>query len=116
MARALDGRRHTFRPLTEAVVERHLDLMRQWDGPLDLVAGFALAVPLPVISQLLRLPPEDQERFYDNGTAELIRIGISADNANEHAKAALDYLAEVVHTRSRAPRDDLISDLVTSPS
>ncbi|WP_053737016.1 cytochrome P450 [Nocardia sp. NRRL S-836] len=113
VAKALDGRRHTFRPLTEAAVERHLDLVRHRGGPVDLVAGFALAVPLQVVSELLGLPSRDRERFYDNGTAELMRIGISAGNANERAQAALDYLAEVVDARYRVPQDDLISDLVT---
>ncbi|WP_053732986.1 cytochrome P450 [Nocardia sp. NRRL S-836] len=42
-----------------------------------------------------------------------MRIGIAAQDANEYAQAALDHLAKIVHTRSRRPQDDLISDLVT---
>ncbi|OIK06493.1 cytochrome P450 [Streptomyces monashensis] len=88
---------------------------------IDLVDQFAYPFPVTVICRLLGVPREDEPRF--RAWVDPIVAGLdpdsrtSADSARAAQEARLQlgmYLSGLVEQRTREPRDDLLSDLVTS--
>ena len=102
------------------VVERFAAPLRGRPGEiLDLLTEFTNPVPNTVISRLTGVPPagDDEERFRELAQS-IIRAFFpfaSADSVQE-AEAGFGELAawvrEMTAERRRAPREDLISDLV----
>ena len=97
---------------TLAVCERLLDRMEQ-RGRLDLIADFALPLPVTVISDLLGVPPRDRSKF-----ARWSKTIIKNSATPWGLLASLpDLIATVRYERwlvaeKRAhPCDDLVSDL-----
>ncbi|WP_055490953.1 cytochrome P450 [Streptomyces sp. TP-A0356] len=89
---------------------------------VDLVDEFAYPFPVTVICRLLGVPREDEPRF--RAWVDPIVAGLDPDtgrNDAERQKAAQEarlqlgmYLAGLVEQRSKEPRDDMLSQLVTS--
>ena len=85
--------------------------------PFDLVADYALPLPLTVIAELLGIPPEDRQRFHVMvrrslpivvPTGSLLDIPLSLPSAWLLTRYFRGLFAE----RRLWPRDDLISALV----
>lgn len=84
--------------------------------PIDVIPGYAFALPVIVIAELLGVPVSDRERFrgwsyliartLDNCTEEEL---IAADGAVEEIR---EYLRGIVAKREREPQQDLISGLI----
>jgi cytochrome P450 len=90
---------------------------------IDLVDQFAYPFPVTVICRLLGVPREDEPRFRTwvdpivAGLDPAVAAGAGADarKAAQEARVQLGmYLAGLVEERARDPRDDMLSDLVTS--
>ncbi|MFJ7152866.1 cytochrome P450 [Streptomyces sp. NPDC100445] len=90
---------------------------------IDLVDQFAYPFPVTVICRLLGVPREDEPRFrawVDPLVAGLdpeMRKTAGAEfvKATQEARMQLGmYLAGLVEERTKEPRDDLLSDLVSS--
>jgi cytochrome P450 len=86
-------------------------------GRADLVRDFAFPLPVIVIAELLGVSPADRDRFKEWSTDLTlgINIGVGREELARTARAieAISaYLTEVIEERRRAPRADLISDLV----
>ncbi|MFI5317327.1 MAG: cytochrome P450 [Myxococcota bacterium] len=86
-------------------------------GELDLVEDLAIPVPVTVIAEMLGIDPErraDFKRWSD------VIVAASANRITGRATASpvnafielLQYLAQVIDERRRAPREDLISTLL----
>ena len=101
----LRRRRHCpARPRLDDLVDRER---------FDLVAGFTARLPYLVITRLLGLPREREDEFHAWALA-LLTFRDDPERALE-AKAALsDFLTPVVAARRAEPREDVISELVTS--
>jgi cytochrome P450 len=109
----------SLRPRIEEITASLLDAMAvsaaagtdAGDGVVDLLAAFAFPLPVTVISELLGIPPEDQNAFREwSGT-----ILSSAAGPEEFRAAGLamyEYFAELVAAKRRAPGDDLVSALI----
>ena len=83
-------------------------------GQADLIADFALPMPVRIIAELLGIPPEDQVQVADWSQAI---ISPGSRNLNYSARkrkvrAFVAYLQEMFALRQKAPQDDLISALV----
>ncbi|HKD37733.1 MAG TPA: cytochrome P450, partial [Pirellulales bacterium] len=90
-------------------------------GEMDLVADYAVPLPMKVIARLIGIPPADWERFrrWSDGI-----LKISFTRADEATKAAafaefqaatieMDaYLVDAIAERRRAPADDLLTRLI----
>jgi cytochrome P450 family 142 subfamily A polypeptide 1 len=88
-------------------------------GECDFVEDIAKPLPLIVIAELLGLPVEDRERLGAWSDAMMGGEGADGDDPRV-ARAAeawaeyLTYLVDVIEDRRRAPKDDLISVLLSS--
>ncbi len=100
-----------LRPLIRELLDRALAGITTGERPVDLVATLTLPVPSRVIALLLGIPPEAQD-FFEHRSAILIDRGYTAQQV-ALARDELDgYLRELIESRVREPRSDLVSRLV----
>jgi cytochrome P450 len=88
-------------------------------GSVELVSEFSLPLPMTVIATMLGVPPEHMADF--KRWADAFTAGVGADrSADEIARmfadidAFYDYFTAEIEDRQAAPRDDLITDLVSA--
>ena len=80
---------------------------------MDLIADYALPIPLTVISEMLGIPSADQHRF--NRWSNTIVASTAAPNLIRVLPAIwrfVRYLRKVIAAKRARPQDDLISALV----
>jgi len=99
-----------LRPRIEQLTNGLLDRLTG-PGPVDLMQGLAVPLPLTVICELLGVPERDRPDFTlwshalngeTDDTAEVIGV----------QRAVADYLGELADRKRAAPGDDLLSRLV----
>ncbi|MBF8186538.1 cytochrome P450 [Nonomuraea sp. K274] len=102
-----------LRPRVEAITA---ELIAGLPEEADLVSGFAHPLPVRVISEMLGVPPEDDERF--RGWSEVLARGLDpmlTDDLmsdTERARSEFrDYFRGLVAIRRERPGDDLLSAL-----
>jgi unspecific monooxygenase len=105
-----------LRPRIEQLVD---ELLRDCAGDVDLIEVLAYPLPVTVISELLGVPPEDEERF--RGWSAALARGLDPDFLLPEAEVARrlqargefsEYFTELIEQRRTAPREDLLSRLV----
>jgi len=79
----------------------------------DLVTEFTARFPYLVITRLLGLPREREEEFHAWAFA-LLAFRDEPERAMNARRELSEFLAPVVEERRRAPREDVISELVKS--
>lgn len=85
--------------------------------PFDLVADYALPLPLTVIAALMGVPPEDRQRFHTLVRGSL-PLGVPSGSLLDIPRALpyfwqlTRYFRRLFAERRLRPRDDLISALV----
>ncbi|MFJ7158728.1 cytochrome P450 [Streptomyces sp. NPDC101118] len=112
------GRIQALEPRVRQIADGLLDDLL--DGPLaaphgsgtDLVASYALPLPLTVICELLGVPAPDRHRFHA-WSAELVAPA-SAGTAAAAAAGMTEYFAQLIGRRAAAPGPDLMSALVAA--
>ncbi len=100
-------------PAVQAIADDLLDVV-QVDGRMDLIAAYALPLPIYVISELLGIPRMDREQVADWSQA-IIAPGsrnLTFSARKGRVRALTQYLNNLFVERSRVPLDDLISALV----
>ncbi|MBC8029658.1 MAG: cytochrome P450 [Pyrinomonadaceae bacterium] len=101
-----------LRSRVESVCDELLEKL-ETDGRMDLMSGYALPLPLTVISELLGIPPEIRDRLHG-----LSRSTFSATNilgvlrSLPDQRLLISRIRKLVAERRREPRDDLITALV----
>ncbi len=112
--RMVERLRERAQTITDSLIDQALA-----KGNMDLVADFALPLPVTVIAEMLGVPASDQNTFHDwssqlAGTLELTE----ANEVYERGSAATvefdAYLRELIAQRRLAPQEDLISALVAA--
>lgn len=107
-----------LRPRIQTLVDDLLDRLE--DQPqFDLMAHFALPLPVQVISELLGVPPEDAFQF-KRWTEDLLLLFDSplmytdarVDACNQSAAECSLYLADLIAHKRQHPAADLISHLI----
>jgi cytochrome P450 len=96
-----------FRPIAEELVD---DLAQR--GEADLMTGFAKKYPLRVITRLLGIPRDDEDRMAGWAVSMLDMAGNPQAAARAHAEFT-EYVAPLVDARRARPGDDLLSTIVT---
>jgi cytochrome P450 len=104
-------------PRIEALTGELLDRMAA-AGRADLIADYALLLPLTVISELLGVPERDRMRFrrWVNamvGLSPSSRPTLGALLKLRHVTAMMRFLRGLVADRRAHPRDDLVSRLAS---
>ena len=105
-----------LRPHIAEIAEDLLSSMAA-SGEADLIHDYAFPLPIIVIAELLGVSPADRDQFklWSTDLTGGINLGASIEDLTRTGRAmeALSaYLTEVIEERRRAPRADLISDLV----
>ena len=100
------------RPRIEALVDELLGPALR-SGRIELVGGFALPIPLTIISELLGVPEREQQGFHRLTTRILSASGL-ADVVGllPSVWKLFRYLRRLFAARRADPRDDLITALV----
>ncbi|HEY0755919.1 MAG TPA: cytochrome P450 [Ktedonobacteraceae bacterium] len=82
-------------------------------GRMDLIADFALPVPLTMIGRILGIPAEDNPKFH-YWTRSMLSAGTSMNflRVIPIIMRFLGYLKKIVRERRAHPKDDLITALV----
>lgn len=112
VAREFTGRRvESLRPRIRRIADGLLDAVSA-RGRTDLVASFAMPLPVAVICELLGVPASDRAAFRDWST-EMVHPADPA-SANAAAQAMTDYLTALVEQKLRRPGDDLLSALAST--
>jgi cytochrome P450 len=99
-----------LRPSIERRVDELLDALPAAGDPVDLIATFALALPISVIGMMLGVPDADQRML-----AEWTRPFVSEAKPEElygAERATVDYLNQLIATKRAEPGEDILSALV----
>ena len=82
-------------------------------GSMDLIADFALPLPLTVIGQILGVPAEDNHKFH-RWSKTMISAGTSRNLLVliPNIMAFMRYLRKLIKERRVHPKDDLVTALV----
>jgi cytochrome P450 len=106
--------RELSRDLLDRVIER---------GEMDLVADYAVPLPMAVIAQMLGIPAADMPR-YKRWSDETLKISYSLFRGEDEARALAEfrtatdemraYLPGLLAERRAAPKDDLLTRLVAA--
>jgi cytochrome P450 len=122
--RALITRAFTPRAVTDLeprIREISRALLQPLSGEIDLVAEYAVPLPLMVIAEMLGAPAGDYARFRHWSDAILGLIhSVSADEKKAAAEQAFrdvteemrGYLSELLASRRREPQEDLLTRLL----
>jgi nocardicin N-oxygenase len=98
--------------IAEIAGELITDLIRG-GPPADLVSGFALALPMRVICELLGVPYADRERFSAAAGVFLSSTAYSREEVERAVEDMSDYLWDLVEQRrGQSGEEDLIGVLV----
>ncbi|MEU9175544.1 cytochrome P450 [Streptomyces sp. NPDC048550] len=104
-----------MRPRIQAITDRLLDAVVP-AGRAELVADFALPLPVAVISELLGVPVDERHDF-QHWTDRMIRRGPELPDpavVNEAWQHMRGYVTELIRDKRAHPGDDLLSALVTA--
>ncbi len=101
-----------MREQIQALTNELLDAVEP-NGSMDLIADFALPLPLTVIGRILGVPSEDNDKFH-RWTKTMISGGT---NRNlfvlvPSMMSFMGYLKKLIKQRRAAPKDDLVTALV----
>jgi cytochrome P450 len=100
-----------LRPAVERAARELTDALAWQGSPADLVARFALPLPVMVICELLGVPFADRAFFQERGQT-IGSLTAPAREVDEALKELGDYLRRLLRAKDAAPRDDLLSRLV----
>ncbi|GAA1538670.1 cytochrome P450 [Nocardioides humi] len=105
-----------YRPATQGFVDECLDEIVAL-GDFDVVHHLGAPVPLALTVHLLGLPGSAEQRARHKLAVEEV-FGLGKTRGTQEGLAAVDGLSEQIRRtmdeRRRAPRDDVISDLVSA--
>lgn len=112
---ALVKRVAAMRPEVDAIVRSELDRLPA--GAFDVVADYAMPIPIAVIGALLGVDTDDLDRFRAWSEAALGVFSQDSSPAEIQSRKAagealIDFLDAAMAERRARPRDDLISDLL----
>jgi cytochrome P450 len=118
VVKAFTARRvEDMRPRIQHIVDQSLDRVAD-RGHMDLIEDFAFRLPVTIICDMLGIPEEHRETFFQNsreGGRLLDPVPLSRaeiDQANAGNAMAQMYFQQLFELRRRSPGDDLTTQLV----
>ena len=114
-AKAFHARVSLARPLISEIVSSVLEKLAE-TAEFDIVADYAQAIPIRVMSKLIGIPPERSDEFRAWSEAVSLalhpmRSSLATKRMIEGQNALHDYLLELLVDRRKSPANDLVSDL-----
>lgn len=101
-----------LRPWVAAVVDRLLDELVERGSPTDLVAGYALPLPLAVMKRLMGVEDLAYDRLRHWAEHAFSDASRDAADVSDAVGELFAFSAQLLTERRRSPGDDLISTLV----
>lgn len=102
-----------LRPRIQQIADDLLN-RAQSKGRMDLIADYALPLPITVIAELLGIPLEDRDRFR-RWSQTIVLGGLKGEDLDAVGTAALEfimYFHEMFDRRRAEPQDDMLTGLV----
>jgi cytochrome P450 len=116
LSQALYRRAARFRPQVEAIVDKALAAL-EGKAEFDLMATFALPIPIDVIAAILGVEHDRLAEFRE--WSEGVIHGLNPLRTEEQTRVMLacsdkltDYMTALLELRRREPQDDLVTDMV----
>jgi cytochrome P450 len=100
-----------LRPFAVEVAEGLVDSMIERGAPADLVADFAVPLPVTIICTLLGVPVADHSLFAEWSEGFLSASGLTPERIAEYQGNLWQYMAKLLTERTTDPKDDLLSAL-----
>ncbi|QFU87220.1 cytochrome P450 [Amycolatopsis sp. YIM 10] len=97
-----------LRPRAQEIAGGLVDAMLAKGSPGDLVADFALPLPITVICELLGVPYEDRADFRLWSDAFLSTTKFPPEQVAEYVERMREYMAGLIAQRRERPTDDLL--------
>jgi nocardicin N-oxygenase len=104
------SRVRALEPRIEQIIGEQLDQMAACGPPADLMASFAVPVPLRVICEILGLPYRDQHALR-LAADRLLTLGLDPSDVRPSAASMLGRMREAVSARRRDSTADLLTEL-----
>ncbi|WP_019928542.1 cytochrome P450 [Nocardia sp. BMG111209] len=115
VAQAFTARRiELLRPRVEQIAGELVDAILAEGAPTELVANFALPLPIAVICELLGVPFADRADFRHWSEAFLSTSKYTIEEMLDCRERLWAYLANLVAERRITPQDDLLTALVSA--
>jgi cytochrome P450 len=103
-----------LRPRIHELVDTMLDRMAAGPNTVDLNEVLAFPLPLRVISELLGVPAQDQDRFRGWTDAFLSVSRFTGEQIGRSMREMNAYMAELIEAKREHPGDDLISAMIAA--
>ncbi|HLJ58035.1 MAG TPA: cytochrome P450, partial [Chthonomonadaceae bacterium] len=106
-------------PRIEEIASALLDRCRP-AGTVDLIADYAMPLPIIVIAEMLGVPPDDRDRFraWSNDLITGTDMARGTDERRrrqaEAIMALMSYFGRLIAERRSSPRDDIISVMIAA--
>jgi cytochrome P450 len=106
-----------LRPRIERLANEIIDGF-EGDGGVELIHGFAAPIPAIVIAEMIGLPRDMAEQLvsWSNRMVQMYMYGVTHEtelDANAASEDFMAYLRGVIAERRRAPKEDLLSHMLT---
>jgi unspecific monooxygenase len=107
-----------LRPRIERLANEIIDGFEA-DGGTELIRAFAAPIPAVVIAEMIGLPAEMAPQLlnWSNRMVQMYMYGVTRDtelDANQASEDFMAYLRDVIAERKRAPKEDLLTHMLTS--
>lgn len=113
VAKAFTMRRvEKLRPRVAELSTGLIAAMKRAAAPADLVADYAMPIPVAVICEFLGVPVEDRERFRAWTEAITALGGLTTEEYERNFAELRAYMASLIEDHRAAPRDDLMTALI----
>ncbi len=107
-----------LRPRIEKLANEIIDSFEA-DGGTELIKSFAAPIPAVVIAEMIGLPAEMAPQLlnWSNRMVQMYMYGVTREtelDANQASIDFMDYLRGVIAERRRAPKEDLLTHMLTA--
>lgn len=107
-----------LRPRIERLANEIIDRLEP-EGGTELIKAFAAPIPAVVIAEMIGLPAEMAPQLlnWSNRMVQMYMFGVTHEtelDANQASIEFMDYLKTVIAERRKAPREDLLTHMLTS--
>jgi unspecific monooxygenase len=107
-----------LRPRIERLANEIIDRF-EGDGGVELIKAFAAPIPAIVIAEMIGLPAQmaPQLLAWSNRMVQMYMFGVTREtelDANQASEDFMAYLREVIAERRRAPKEDLLTHMLTA--
>jgi cytochrome P450 len=100
-------------PRIQQITDELLDAVAN-EAQTDLIASFALPLPITVIYELLGVPAERRNEFHEWSSIAVTGVLAGPEALATASTALVSYLQELIEAKRATPADDLLSALVTA--